>query len=184
MEIVDFSSVRSIFVFFNQQRITIMTNIKKSSKVDEPAENGISRRDILLGMGAAATFAYAGSAAAAMPEHDHSKHTAQQADVLSAANNCLDKGQRCIAHCLVSFTEGDTELADCAMKVHEMQEICSAFSYLLASNSSYVKEYSAICEKVCTDCAKECRKHEQHHECKACAEACDDIMAAIDLHLA
>jgi len=152
--------------------------------MDEKTGNGISRRDILLGMGTAAAFAYTGSATAAMPAHDHSKHTAQQPDVLSAANNCLDKGQRCIAHCLVSFTEGDTELADCAMKVHEMQEICSAFSSLLASNSSYVKEYSAICEKVCTDCARECRKHEQHHECKACAEACDDIVAAIDLHLA
>ncbi len=161
-----------------------MTNIEKPSNKDENTEKGVSRRDILLGMGAAATFAYAGSASAAMSDHDHSKHTAQQPDVLSATNICLDKGQRCIAHCLVSFTEGDTELADCAMKVHEMQEICNAFSYLLASNSSYVKEYSGICEKVCKDCAKECRKHEKHIECKACAEACDDIVAAIQLHLA
>jgi Cys-rich four helix bundle protein (predicted Tat secretion target) len=161
-----------------------MSNIDAPSKKENNEENGISRRDILLGMGAAAGIAYAGSVNAAMPGHDHSKHTAQQPDVLAATNTCLDKGQRCIAHCLVSFTEGDTELADCAMKVHEMQEICGAFSYLLAANSSYVKEYSAICKKVCTDCAKECRKHEQHKECKACAEACDDIVAAIELHLA
>ncbi len=160
-----------------------MKNIEKPSRNDEQKENGISRRDVLLGMGAAASLAYAGTAGAAMPEHDHSKHTAQKPDVLNAANVCLDKGQRCIAHCLVSFTEGDTELADCAMKVQEMQEICDAFSYLLAANSSYVKEYSAICEKVCKDCAKECRKHEKHIECKACAEACDDIVAAIQLHL-
>ncbi|MEA1890944.1 MAG: Csp1 family four helix bundle copper storage protein [Pseudomonadota bacterium] len=161
-----------------------MTNFEKPSSKNEKTENGVSRRDIILGMGAAAAFAYAGPTNAAMPGHDHSKHTAQQAEVLGAANACLDKGQRCIAHCLVSFTEGDTELAYCAMKVHEMQEICNAFSYLLASNSSYVKEYSSICEKVCKDCAKECRKHEKHIECKACAEACDDIVAAIQLHLA
>jgi Cys-rich four helix bundle protein (predicted Tat secretion target) len=160
-----------------------MTNIKKQPAQDTTTENGISRRDILLGMGAAASLAYAGTASAAMSGHDHSKHTAQQPDVLNAANDCLDKGQRCIAHCLVSFTEGSTELADCAMKVHEMQEICNAFSYLLAANSSYVKEYSALCAKVCKDCAKECRKHEKHHECRNCAEACDEIIAAIKLHL-
>lgn len=157
---------------------------EKSFNKEEETDNSISRRDVLLGMGTAVGLAYTGTVNAAMSGHDHSKHTAQQPDVLSAANTCLDKGQRCIAHCLVSFTEGDTSLADCAMKVHEMQEICGAFSYLLAANSSYVKEYSVICEKVCTDCAKECRKHEQHHECRACAEACDDIVATIGLHLA
>ena len=94
---------------------------------------------MLLGMGAAAAMAYAGTAASAMPEHDHSKHTAQLPDLLNATNNCLDKGQRCIAHCLVSFQEGDLELADCAAKVHEMQAVCDAFSYLLAANSEYIK---------------------------------------------
>ncbi|MCK5359231.1 MAG: four-helix bundle copper-binding protein [Gammaproteobacteria bacterium] len=160
-----------------------MTKSDKALKNKESLDSGISRRDVLFGMGAAATLPYAGTSTAAKSGHDHSKHTAQNPDVLNAANACIDKGQRCIAHCLVSFTEGDTELADCAMKTHEMQEICGAFSYLLASNSSYVKEYSAICEKVCKDCAKECRKHEKHLECKACAEACDDIVAAIQLHL-
>ena len=146
-------------------------------------DSGISRRDVLLGMGAAATLAYAGTANAAKPGHDHSKHTAQNPDVLNAANACIDKGQRCIAHCLVSFQEGDTELADCASKVHEMQAICNSFSYILASNSSYTKDLSQVCAKVCKDCAKECRKHEKHIECKACAEACDDIVDAIKLHL-
>ena len=55
----------SILTIFNQQRRTTMTKKKPLNK-DEQAENGISRRDILLGMGAAASFAYAGSAAAAM----------------------------------------------------------------------------------------------------------------------
>ena len=160
-----------------------MKNNEKSLINNEQKENSISRRDVMLGMGAAASLAYAGAASAAMSGHDHSKHRAQNPDVLNATNVCLDTGQRCIAHCLVSFTEDDTELAECALKVHEMQEICSAFSYLLAANSSYVKEYSAICEKGWKDCAKECRKHEKHIECKACAEACDDIVAAIELHL-
>ncbi len=39
--------------------------------------DGISRRDMLLGMGAVASMAYAGSASAASKEHDHSKHSTQ-----------------------------------------------------------------------------------------------------------
>ncbi|MFC1588813.1 Csp1 family four helix bundle copper storage protein [Pseudomonadota bacterium] len=161
-----------------------MTGPKKPSKQDEQQEDGISRRDILLGMGAAATFAYAGTASAAMPAgHDHSKHSAQNPAVLDAANVCVDKAQRCIAHCLVTFQEGSTDLAVCASKVQEMQEICTAFSYLLSANSTYIKELASISEKVCQDCSDECRKHEKHHECRNCADACDELIDAIGLHL-
>jgi Cys-rich four helix bundle protein (predicted Tat secretion target) len=101
--------------------------------------------------------------------------------MLDATNACVDKGERCIAHCLVSFQEGDLELADCAAKVHEMRAICEAFSYLLAANSSYASDYSVICARVCEDCEKECRKHEEHIECKACAKACADVVDQIKL---
>jgi len=134
-------------------------------------------------MGAVATAAYAGAAVSAMPGHDHSKHAAQLPDVLDATNNCVDKGQRCIAHCLVSFREGDTALAECAQKVHEMQAICGAFSYLLAANSEYIKTYAGICETACRDCEEECRKHDMHIECKACAEACAGLIDQIKLRL-
>ena len=145
--------------------------------------SGFSRREILLGMGAVATAACAGPAVSAMPEHDHSKHSAQMPDLLDATNNCIDKGQRCIAHCLTSFREGDVSLADCAAKVHEMKAICGGFSYLLAANSGYVKAYAAVCEQACSDCEEECRKHEEHIECKACAEACADLVDQIKLRL-
>ncbi len=154
----------------------------KSTQRNE-AGDGISRREMLVGIGTAAAMAYAGSALSAMPGHDHSKHSAQQPELLNAMNNCLDKGQRCIAHCLVSFQEGDVELADCASKVYEMHAVCSAFSYLLAANSEYIKAYAPICEQVCNDCEKECRKHEQHIECKACAEACAAVVDQIALTL-
>ena len=158
---------------------------KETVSVKQKTADGISRRDVLLGMGVAATMAYAGSASAATSkEHDHSKHSTQLPGLMDAVNSCTDKGQRCISHCLVSFTEGDTELAACARKVQEMLSVCGGFSYLVASNSSYTKEYSRICEKVCADCAKECRKHDKHIECKACGDACDDLIDAIKLSLA
>ena len=48
--------------------------------------SAISRRDMLLGMGAAAAMAYTGNAMSAMPGHDHSKHSAQNPNVLDAVN--------------------------------------------------------------------------------------------------
>ena len=153
------------------------------SKKQQQAKEGISRRDVLLGMGAAATMAYAGSASAAAKGHDHSKHSTQLTDVMDGVNACLDKGRRCISHCMVSFTEGDTELAECASKAQEMMSVCGGFAYLVASNSSYTKEYAQICEKVCEDCAKECKKHEKHIECDACGKACDDLVDAIKLSI-
>jgi Cys-rich four helix bundle protein (predicted Tat secretion target) len=158
-----------------------MQNKDSASQPDLDSLPGISRRELLLGLGAAATVACAAPAMAAMPGHDHSQHSAQQPDMLDATNACVDKGERCIAHCLVSFQEGDLQLADCAAKVHEMQAICGAFSYLLAANSSYVSDYAAICARVCEDCEKECRKHEEHIECKACANACADVVDQIKL---
>jgi len=160
-----------------------MPDFKPLSDLPVASTHGISRRDILLGMGAAATVAYAGTAVSATSAHDHSKHTAQLPELLNATNDCLDKGQRCMAHCLVSFQEGDLELADCASKVHEMQAICSAFSYLLAANSEYTKAYAGVCTKVCEDCEKECRKHDEHIECKACGDACAVVVDHIKLSL-
>ena len=160
-----------------------MSKQESNSQISQEPTSVITRRDVLLGLGAVATAAYAGAAVSAMPGHNHSKHSAQLPDLLNAANNCLDKGQRCIAHCLVSFKEGDVALADCASKVHEMQAICSAFSYLLASNSEYIKAYAPVCVQACKDCEEECMKHKEHIECKACGEACAEIVDQIKLRL-
>ena len=151
--------------------------------IHEESNPDINRRKIILGVGALASMTYASNAISAMPGHDHSKHSAQLPDVLDAVNNCLDKGQRCMAHCLVSFQEGDLELADCAAKVHEMHAICDAFSYLLASNSKHIKAYASICEQVCKECEKECLKHKKHIECKACADACAAVIDQIKLRI-
>lgn len=148
-------------------------------------DNTISRRDVLLGLGVAASaFALSGNAMAEMPGHDHSKHAAQLPSVLDAANSCTDKGARCISHCLVAWGEGDLELAACAKKVNEMIAVCDGFSKLLAANSGHVKDYAKICRAVCEECAKECREHDQHIECRECAEACEALVKAIDSHLA
>ena len=154
------------------------------SKHDNSLDVNIERRDVLIGAGVAALAM--SSVASAMEhggKHDHSKHKVQQPDLLDAVNDCIDKGQRCIAHCLVMFQEGDTSVADCAAKVHEMNAICDGFSYLLTANSSHIKEMAGLCRTVCTECAEECRKHDEHHECRACAEACEATVDALALFM-
>ena len=169
---------------------------EKSITLDqtETAEKTISRRNVLLGLGAATAAVYSGSSIAASEhkhdhsmhnhgKHDHSKHMPKYIDVLSVANDCVDKAQRCIAHCLVSFQEGDTTLADCAAKVSEMKSICTTFSMLLTANSTYLKSYADICTQVCGDCEKICREHDKHVECKNCADSCGDMIDQIKLHI-
>jgi Cys-rich four helix bundle protein (predicted Tat secretion target) len=152
----------------------------QEQEIREP--EGISRRNLLIGAGAMAAALASGAAQAGdHAGHRHEDHATRYPELLDAVNRCLDKGQRCIAHCLVSFKEGDTSLAACASKVHEMEAVCNGFSYLVASNSVYTKDYAKICKQVCSDCEKECRKHEDKHlECQECAEACAQIVKSID----
>ena len=162
-----------------------MPKTDQSQQGQNKTEHDINRRDLLLGLGAAAaSMTYAGTAVAAMPGHDHSKHSARQPKVLDAVNDCVDKGTRCISHCLVAWTESDLELADCAKKVNEMNAICDGFSKILAANSSHVKDYAIICKAVCNECSEECSKHDKHIECRQCAEACDALVKAINKNFA
>ena len=162
------------------QKNTISNDPVNTDAVNTAQDRTVNRRDVLLGMGALAGMAYAGNGFAAMKEHDHSMHATQNNELMDAVNGCLDKGRRCTAHCMVSFVEGDTELAKCASKVQEMMAICGGFAYLVASNSSYNKDYAKVCAQVCRDCEKECRKHEEHIECKGCADACKEVISAIE----
>ena len=113
-----------------------------------------------------------------MPAHWRPRHwpAAWRLPVSSKSTITRSKGQQCIAHCLVVFQEGDTSLAECAAKVHEMQAICDAYSYLLAANSEYTRDYARICITACEDCEMECRRHDHHIECRECAEACEKVV--------
>lgn len=150
----------------------------QSTEDQQPTTEGISRRELLIGAGALASgLVSAGAFAGDHKGHRHEDHAPKHPDLLTAVSDCLTKGQLCIAHCLVSFKEGDTTLAECANKVNEMYAICDAFAYLLAANSTYVKDYARICIAACDDCEKECRKHDKDHvECKDCGDACEKVV--------
>jgi Cys-rich four helix bundle protein (predicted Tat secretion target) len=186
---------RQAFRLREGYRFPIITPKETIMKQNETASDTvITRRELLIGAGAAAT-ALAGSAVYASDAgkhqhgdhagHRHEDHTPRHPQLLDQVNNCIDKGRRCISHCLVAFKEGDTSLAECAAKTHEMEAICQAFAYLVTSNSIYLKDQARICATVCADCEEACKEHADHHaECRDCAKACRDVVKAIETLLA
>ncbi len=141
----------------------------------------LTRRAVLTNSGAAGAVLASGLSYAAAGGHDHAKHVPQNPDALHAANHCSEQARACLAHCLASFQDGDTALADCARKVNEMSSLCDALASQLATNSNYVQGIAAVCRDACSDCEAECRRHEDSHvECRDCANSCATLIAAID----
>jgi Cys-rich four helix bundle protein (predicted Tat secretion target) len=135
----------------------------------------MERREMLTALAAAVAGALTTNAVAA--EHDHHHHHAaagsNNAALAASAADCLQKGEACLAHCLVLLGQGDKEMAACAQSVNEMMAICTALMRLAGQNSKHTATLAKLAADVCAGCEKECRKHEnQHAECKACAESC------------
>jgi Cys-rich four helix bundle protein (predicted Tat secretion target) len=166
----------------NNQPSATQDPIKDPEGLSGLSETMLSRRAVLTGVGAlGAALASGATLAADSDEHSHHHHAPQNPGLLSAAEDCSSSARKCLAHCLVSFREGDTSLGDCARSVHEMLPICDAFGIQVASNSAYVDSLAKVCRQACADCETACREHEKSHvECKECAEACARIVAAID----
>lgn len=132
----------------------------------------MDRRDLLKSAG---MLAMAGVAVQAMAgEHDHHHMAAAQpSSLVESLATCLQKGEACLAHCLVLLGEGNKEMAACAQSVNQMLAVCTALQKLVIQQSAYAPALAKVAMDICLDCEKECRKHEKKHEtCKACAEAC------------
>lgn len=141
----------------------------------------MDRREVLKGAGAAVAAAFAVNALAAEKgAHDHHGHDHQMhgggADLralMQAAGDCAQKGDLCLAHCLVLLGNGDKEMAACAKSVNQTIAICRALETLAGQGSKYAMSLAKVAIDVCKECEDECRKHEKKHaECKACADAC------------
>jgi Cys-rich four helix bundle protein (predicted Tat secretion target) len=165
----------------SNEKVGDVTDIALSAPANYEASR-ISRRKILSGAGAIGAALASGLAYGADgSSHEHAHHAPRHTDALDAANQCSQTGRLCLAHCLVSFEEGDTSLATCARSVHNMISLCEAFAAQVASNSKYISGVATVCRTACADCEKECRKHEDDHvECRQCADACAKLVAAID----
>ncbi len=147
----------------------------------------MDRRTVLKGAGAAVAAAFTASALAAdkvgHDQHDHGSHdshdhhehaaSAKLDALMQAAGDCAQKGELCLAHCLVLLGNGEREMAACAKSVNQTIAICRALETLAGQGSPYADKLAVMAIDVCKECEDECRKHEKKHaECKACADAC------------
>jgi len=134
----------------------------------------MNRREALLSGVALAGVAIAGRLQAAEMSHEHHHHNMSvNAGLISAAADCIQKGQVCINHCLYLLGQGNKEMAACAKSVSQMLAICGALQSLANQESSYLPKMAALAKDACDACEDECKKHSEKHEaCKACGESC------------
>lgn len=139
----------------------------------------LARRELLVGAGAAASLAASGTAWSA--GHAHANPTKGGAALLDALASCQSEGERCLTHCLASFSGGDTALAECAAKVREMLSVCSATATLVAANSTHKRAMAGVCLAACQDCRAACQAHADMHEtCRSCMDACDRVLPLLE----
>lgn len=100
------------------------------------------------------------------------------ADVITAAANCIKAGEACVAHCIAELSRGNTDMANCNKRVHEMLAFCKATLSLASLKSELLPDLAAVCAEACRLCKDACAEHRAHWghgmhlECKACHDAC------------
>jgi Cys-rich four helix bundle protein (predicted Tat secretion target) len=98
--------------------------------------------------------------------------------VATATAECLRTGEACVAHCARELAAGNTAMAHCNAKVHDMLALCRAMLTLASNASPLAVRLAALCADACRDCAAACAEHKEHFahgmhgECKACMESC------------
>lgn len=136
----------------------------------------MDRRELLIGAGAA-VLAAATSKAAFSAEHDHQHQhnhmSTRNQKLIDSTSICIQKGQACVRHCLNLLSQGDKEMAACAISVNQMLATCDALEKLASFESKHLAKMAKLTMDVCKECEDECRKHaNKHFECKECADAC------------
>jgi len=134
----------------------------------------MNRREALLSSAALAGAAIVGRLQAAEMSHKHHHHEMSvNAGLISAAADCIQKGQVCLNHCLYLLGQGDKDMATCAKSVNQMLAICGSLQALANQESKYLAKLASIAKDACDACEDECKKHAEKHEaCKACGESC------------
>lgn len=108
-----------------------------------------------------------------------------EADALAtAARACHAASDGCIRHCAGELAAGNTSMATCNYASHAVNAVSAATATLASLRSVRVADILPATIAAAAACAKACREHEKHFamgmhlECKACAEACEALVAA------
>ncbi len=98
--------------------------------------------------------------------------------VINSAAACVQAGESCVAHCMSELANGNTEMANCNKRVHEMLASCNAMLKLASYHSEFATQLAGLCADICKACKEACAEHRTHWdhgmhlECKDCHDAC------------
>lgn len=140
----------------------------------------MNRRELFNTSAAMTLAAVTTTSAMAAQEHAHHDHAAMMGGaphpaLLASLADCINKGQACLAHCLVLLGQGEKEMAACAQSVNQMLAVCTALQSLANQQAPLLKSTAQTALQACESCEKECLKHAKKHEpCDTCAKACVD----------
>ena len=103
----------------------------------------------------------------------------------AVASTCSLRGELCTQHCQLRLAEADTKFTNCLIASSQMLILCGAVGKLAAHKSVRLIETLDSCAAACKACKTAGEEHKAHWahglhmECKACAEQCDAMIAAI-----
>jgi Cys-rich four helix bundle protein (predicted Tat secretion target) len=137
-----------------------------------------TRRDVITtaALASAALYVSRDASAAAPPARTDTKDVFTESADSAAA--CVRAGDACIAHCIDELGRGNTAMANCNARVHEMLAFTNAMATLAALKSDMAKKLAPVCADACKTCADACLEHKAHWAhgmhlaCQACYEAC------------
>lgn len=134
----------------------------------------MDRREMLLGVAAAAIATTAGAADDHQHQHHHHHDKHKHQALIDSAAHCVATGEICVDHCIELLGQGDKVMAKCARSVNQLIAICTALRSVAAQDGTQLMKMVKVAMDVCKECEDECRKHEKHPQCKDCADACAD----------
>jgi hypothetical protein len=108
----------------------------------------------------------------------------QLAVLQQAADECTKKGEICHEHCQKQIAAGVKDFSHCDIAVQQMVVFSQAVSKLASLKSVRIYETLTPAMAAAEACKKACEahkghgSHEMHTECKECATACDQFLAA------
>jgi len=104
--------------------------------------------------------------------------------VASSLALCSATATQCLSFCIESLAAGDTSMAECARSVRDVMVLCEASKELIYARSPNTRALLTLCRQVCANCQKTCEVHAMHHSiCRACAQACETAVNAMNVVL-
>jgi Cys-rich four helix bundle protein (predicted Tat secretion target) len=88
------------------------------------------------------------------------------------------KAQECLSFCIYMLGQGMKDMAPCARNVNELLVLNTALQSLALQHGRQLTGLVLLAVSAAQACDSECRKFSQYAQCKACSDACVELIRA------